>query len=95
MNAVTSDIYRSSKREDLYLYVVQGAGLTKVPPELQQVFGNATLAMTLELTPERKLARADVNSVLDALREQGFYLQVPPLPGGDMVAMAQRNSKLY
>ena len=34
--------------------------------------------MTIALTPERKLARADVNEVLAAIEEQGFYLQMPP-----------------
>ncbi len=95
MREIISDVYRSSKKEDLYLFVEQGAGLTKVPPELQQVFGSAVLAMTLTLTSERKLARADVNKVLDSLREEGYYLQVPPMHGGDMAAMAQRNSKLF
>ncbi len=34
--------------------------------------------MDLELTRERKLARADVNQVMADLQEKGFYLQSPP-----------------
>ena len=34
--------------------------------------------MNLELTPERKLAYADVNQVMKNLDEQGYHLQLPP-----------------
>ena len=33
--------------------------------------------MTLELTVDRKLARADVHQVMNALEQDGFYLQMP------------------
>jgi hypothetical protein len=32
------------------------------------------------LTPERRLARTSAAEVLRAIREQGYYLQMPPLP---------------
>jgi uncharacterized protein YcgL (UPF0745 family) len=41
-------------------------------------FGAAERAMTLALTPERHLARADAADVLRCIRENGFYLQLPP-----------------
>ena len=34
--------------------------------------------MTLLLSPDRKLARAEAAVVLDAIEQQGFYLQMPP-----------------
>jgi uncharacterized protein YcgL (UPF0745 family) len=34
--------------------------------------------MDMPLTAERKLARADTAKVLESIRDQGFYLQMPP-----------------
>lgn len=77
---VIVSIYRSPKKEGMYLYVEKKEGLARVPDSLQLQFGKAELAMTLVLTPERKLARADAIKVLQSIADQGFYLQLPPTP---------------
>ncbi len=73
-------IYKSPRREEMYLYVDKAKGLEDVPPALLERFGAPIEVMTLVLTPERKLARADVGEVLENIRERGFYLQMPPTP---------------
>ncbi|MCB1614775.1 MAG: YcgL domain-containing protein [Pseudomonadales bacterium] len=77
MQKLTS-IYRSSKEEGLYLYLEKDSDINQLPEELKKRFGNAELAMTLLITPERKLARAKASAVLEAIENQGFYLQLPP-----------------
>ena len=42
-------------------------------------FGKPISAMTMLLKPEKKLARANAEDVMKAIREQGFYLQMPPV----------------
>lgn len=79
-NKVIVSVYRSPKKEGMYLYVEKKEGLTRVPEPLQMQFGKAELAMTLVLTPERKLARTDAARVLQSITDQGFYLQLPPSP---------------
>jgi hypothetical protein len=49
-----------------------------LPDELLQITGRLEKVMQLELTPDRKLARADAKKVMTALEQQGFYLQMPP-----------------
>ena len=56
-------IYKSSKRDEMYLYVRKTDGFARVPEALVEMFGKATLFGTLLLTPEKKLARADRLSV--------------------------------
>lgn len=73
-------IYRSSKREEMYLYVRKGTDLDTLPEGLRQSFGRPVPVMELLLTPQRRLARADVVRVLEMLEQQGFYLQLPPNP---------------
>ncbi|MFN3578994.1 MAG: YcgL domain-containing protein [Pseudomonas sp.] len=75
---VMCSIYRSSKKQGMYLYVPRKTDLTTLPEELMAYFGRAELAMDLVLTPERKLAREDINKVLENLQGQGYHLQMPP-----------------
>ena len=87
-------VYRSKRREGLYLYVEKQVGLAKVPEELSQRFGQTELALLLMVTPEKKLARTNGATVLAAIAERGYYLQFPPAPDSEMAGLAQLNSKL-
>ncbi|WP_127956736.1 YcgL domain-containing protein [Serratia microhaemolytica] len=71
-------IYRSSKREQTYLYIEQKDDFSRVPAELIKSFGVAHFVMTLALDGGKKLAAADNEVVKQALTQQGFYLQLPP-----------------
>jgi len=72
------DIYRSQKKEGAYLYLAKGAAVDSIPVALTGQLGRLELAMTLLITPDKKLARADAEKVLRCIDEQGFYLQMPP-----------------
>ncbi|WP_023639613.1 YcgL domain-containing protein [Dickeya zeae] len=73
-------IYRSSKREQTYLYVEKKDDFSGVPAELMKSFGLPHLVMLLPLDGSKKLASADIEKVKQMLKEQGFYLQLPPPP---------------
>ena len=94
MNARFVSVYRSSKEEGLYLYVDKTDALTRVPAELLARFGRAEPALQLQLTPQRKLARADARRVLAAIESQGDYLQLPPGSDGYMFDVRANNHKL-
>ncbi|RLQ22922.1 YcgL domain-containing protein [Seongchinamella sediminis] len=72
------EIFRSSCKQEMYLYVAKARGLMDVPEPLMKQFGEAQSVMTLVLDPDRKLARANAAEVLQNIEEQGFYLQMPP-----------------
>ncbi|KGS12584.1 MULTISPECIES: YcgL domain-containing protein [Pseudomonas syringae group] len=71
-------IYRSPKKNEMYLYVLKSDVLKRVPPELLVAFGKPVHAFDLVLSPERALAREDINLVLSNLDSQGYHLQMPP-----------------
>jgi len=71
-------IYKSTKKDEMYLYVEKRAALSRVPEALLDMFGRPATAMTLLLTPQKKLARVDVQRVLDGIKEKGYFLQMPP-----------------
>lgn len=82
------DIYKSSKRDEMYLYVARPGypddadqivdPLHAVPATLKQAFGRATFVMHLELDGSRQLARVPTKDVLASLEKQGYFLQLPP-----------------
>lgn len=79
MSKVLCDVYKSRKKDEAYLYVSRKDALSRVPEALLDTFGRPELALTLMLSADKPLARADVSKVLKALEEQGFYLQMPPV----------------
>lgn len=95
MSRVICSIYHSTKKEGTYLYVNKSRGLECLPQALIDLFGTPREAMTLMLTPEKKLARADIHKVLAALEDQGFYLQLPPSSEAYMQEINKHNDKLY
>lgn len=89
MTSLLCQVFRSPRREEMYLYVEKSRGLADVPEALLARFGEPSPVMLLELTPQRKLARASVTEVMDSIREQGYYLQMPPTPA----ELARRESR--
>ena len=76
-------IYKSTRRDQTYLYLPAEDDLSRVPAALLEAMGRLELVMTLTLSPERTLARADPRDVMTQLVNRGFYLQMPPvdMPG--------------
>ncbi|HAO32656.1 MAG TPA: YcgL domain-containing protein [Candidatus Competibacter sp.] len=70
-------IYKSSKKQDTYLYLASGDDFSKVPENLLKLLGSPIHVMDLDLSPERKLAQEDVTEVLRNLQERGWHLQMP------------------
>jgi uncharacterized protein len=62
----------------MYLYVDARTDLDRVPEALLERFGRPVEAMSLMLSADRPLARADAARVLESIEEDGFYLQLPP-----------------
>ena len=72
-------IYKSLKKEYLYLYVNHKDDFSNVPEALFETFGNMEFVMELTLSAERKLAQVDAEKVIASLKEKGFFVQMPPV----------------
>ena len=79
----------------MYLYVDKQQALGQVPEALLQMFGAPELAMTLLLTPEKKLARNNAQKIMEQIENQGFYLQMPETKEDYMQEINLHNSKLH
>ena len=63
-------IFRSSKREGMYLYVDTEELLSRVPPELLKRFGRPVEVMEMRLNATQKLARVEATTVLEQIEER-------------------------
>ena len=75
---INCEIYKGTKKEEMYLYVPAENGLEAVPEVLLESFGELSLVMKILLSSKQKLARVDVETVIEEIQNKGFYLQVPP-----------------
>ena len=80
-------IYKSLKKEELYLYLDKKDNFTDVPDTLFKSMSPMQFVMELELTPDRKLARENSERVIESLNDKGFFVQMPPtlLPGSEKI----------
>ena len=65
-------------RPDTYVYLAEEESFNVLPEALRDHLGDLELALEFELTPTRRLVRADAKFVIEALVSQGFYLHLPP-----------------
>ena len=81
------DIYKFSKRSDLYVYIARPNfpddaeeikdWLAILPKDFRQAIGRESFVMHLDLDKTPKLARVDKAEVLDKLNSQGYFVQMP------------------
>jgi uncharacterized protein YcgL (UPF0745 family) len=71
-------VYKSQRKPDTYVYLRERDGFGLIPEPLRTPLGALEFVLELELTPQRKLAREDVEVVRTHLATRGFHLQFPP-----------------
>ena len=84
-------VYKGNKKLDHYLYVEKEDDFSRVPQTLLDMLGELELVISLELSPERQLAQADVNDVMQQLKDEGFYFQMPPKSGEELLKHTMPN----
>ncbi|MBX2838049.1 MAG: YcgL domain-containing protein [Gammaproteobacteria bacterium] len=70
-------VFRSTKKEGLYVYLKDRDTLDRLPEAVKQQLGQPEFALEFDLTPTRKLGYEDPAEVLTNLESQGFHLQMP------------------
>lgn len=71
-------IYKSPKKEGMYLYIEKRDDFSTLPETLLALFGKPQFVMLFNLLGQKKLAQIDNQTVLEQIKQQGFYLQMPP-----------------
>ncbi|GGK74907.1 YcgL domain-containing protein [Amphritea balenae] len=71
-------VFKSSKKDEMYIYVDKAEQLKRVPEPLLKMFGAPIHVFDMLLTPEKEMARVEADKVLEDIREKGYFLQMPP-----------------
>ena len=84
-------VYRSSVKDGLYVYVQQETSLESLPAPVMKQLGQPEMALELDLDESRHLPHAESKEVLEAIAEQGFYIQMPRDIEAMMASIASRD----
>jgi uncharacterized protein YcgL (UPF0745 family) len=84
-DTIRCTIFKGKREPELYVYVPWQAGKANIPSDLQKHMGELREVMTIMIGPDKKLARARVENVLKDINEKGYYLQLPPEIGGQVL----------
>ena len=71
-------VYRSKHKQGLYLYLREKDDFSTVPESLLTMLGETTFSFEFDLSEDRKLVRAKALEVIRNMKENGFFLQMPP-----------------
>ncbi|MGS2720356.1 YcgL domain-containing protein [Paraglaciecola aestuariivivens] len=86
-------VYKSSKKQQTYLYVPARDDFSKVPDGLLKTFGKPIFLMVMPLKKDRKLGSVDIDKLRSELTLKGFYLQLPPPPENMLKAHLQQQKQ--
>lgn len=71
-------VYKGSRKADTYLYIEHENDFSGVPQIILELMGSLELVLDIDLAKRDRLAIADIYEVRNKLREEGFYIQMPP-----------------
>lgn len=82
------DIYKFPRHDDMYVYIARPDfpddtdeikdWLGVLPKDFRASLGVSKFVMHLDLATTPTLARVDKEDVLEKLKSQGYYVQMPP-----------------
>lgn len=70
-------VYKSRKKLNTYLYVLEKDDFGAIPEALQKLMGDMAFVLSFDLEKQNKLASEDIQVVRKNLADQGFHLQLP------------------
>ena len=76
--AVSIRVLAGKRKPDTYLFISSKTKTEDLPSELLLLLGELREVITLDITPEKQLARCTGGEVLEGVAKAGYYLQMPP-----------------
>ncbi|MCL4165727.1 UNVERIFIED_CONTAM: hypothetical protein GTU68_053042 [Idotea baltica] len=71
-------VYRSNKKQGMYLYLIEKDDFSDVPESLMKLLGEVVFSFEFDLSKDRKLVKEESEEVLRIMKENGYFLQMPP-----------------
>ncbi|ACA31003.1 YcgL domain-containing protein [Histophilus somni] len=70
-------IYKTKRKEGMYLYIEKRGHFDSVPSSLLESFGKPIFVMLFNLAGQKSLINANNEDVQQQIKQNGFYLQMP------------------
>ena len=70
-------VYRSNRKLDTYLYMNKKDDFEDLPEAVLKIFGPPEFSMSFNLLPDKKLAQAEAQEVIEKIESDGYFLQLP------------------
>ena len=86
-------VYKSIRKPQTYIFVAKRDDFSQVPAPLLEKFGPPQLVSILNMSNDTKMAIAEAPKVIKAVKETGFYLQLPPPPVDHLQDHKNRNKQ--
>ncbi|NKB63148.1 MAG: hypothetical protein GKR95_25615 [Gammaproteobacteria bacterium] len=71
-------IYKGNRKANTYLYVTRKDDFKLVPDALLNLIGETQLVVSVNLATKTRLAQANIDDVVEQLKRDGYFLQLPP-----------------
>jgi uncharacterized protein YcgL (UPF0745 family) len=78
MESISCFVYRSERKQGLYVYLTEKDNFDIIPDALRKRVGSLVFTFEFDLTESRKLSRNNTKEVMQSLAEKGYFLQMPP-----------------
>jgi len=79
-------VYRSEKKQGMFLYLKLKDDFSCVPESLIKLLGETTYSFEFDLNKDRKLVKLDAKEVIKTMTDKGYFLQMPP-PKSDLLGV--------
>lgn len=73
-------VYKSQRKADTFVFLATRDDFEPLPAAVRQQLEPLSFVLEVALTPGRKLARTDADTVRNNLNAHGFHIQFPPPP---------------
>ncbi|MCW8092548.1 YcgL domain-containing protein [Alteromonas sp. ASW11-130] len=70
-------VYKTLRKEGMYLYLPKKDNFNDVPESLMKSFGKPQFVMLVAVEKHAKVAGVHADTLKKALAEEGYYLQMP------------------
>ncbi len=77
METFDCSVYKDVRNVDTYLFIPLNAKLENLPSALLKTLGKLEHVMDLSLSGRKKLVRNNNQKVIQSLKTEGYYLQLP------------------
>ena len=72
-------VYRSEKKQGMYLYLSTKDDFSCVPDSLMKLLGDVTFSFEFDLSKKRNLVKAESKEVMRVMKESGFFFKATSL----------------